>query len=114
MLAVSRRLGFPQPPAPHWSSLPAYKEFHPPKQYPIHKENNFQVDLDDFLGPVGPQQSSISYQSNYTGPGGSARLASVSSYGGISDMVNPLWLFPSTPWEPPLPSDAAFVPCEFT
>ncbi|CAI2723675.1 unnamed protein product [Schistosoma spindalis] len=110
LLAVSRRLGFPQPPAPHWSSLPAYKEFQPPKQYSIHKENNFQVDLDDFLGPVGPQQSSISYQSNYTGPGGSARLASVSFYGGISDMVNPLWLFPSTPWEPPLPSDAAFVP----
>ena len=111
MLAVSRRLGFPQPPAPQWSSLPVYKEFQPPKQYPIHKENNFQVDLDDFLGPIGPQQSSISYQSNYTGPGGSARLASVSFYGGISDVVNPLWLFPSTPWEPPLPSDAAFVPC---
>ncbi|CAH8459488.1 unnamed protein product [Schistosoma rodhaini] len=110
LLAVSRRLGFPQPPAPQWSSLPVYKEFQPPKQYPIHKENNFQVDLDDFLGPIGPQQSSLSYQSNYTGPGGSARLASVSFYGGISDVVNPLWLFPSTPWEPPLPSDAAFVP----
>ncbi|KAH8852898.1 Exostosin-3 [Schistosoma japonicum] len=109
LLAVSRRLGFPQPPAPQWVSLPAYGEFQPPKQYPIHKENNLQVDLDDFLGPIGPQQSSISYQSNYTGLGGSARLAIVSVHSD-SNMANPFWLFPSTPWEPSLPSDAPFVP----
>nr|CAH8830039.1 unnamed protein product [Trichobilharzia regenti] len=109
LLAVSRRLGFPQPPAPYYPSKPAYREFTPPKQYPVHKENNIQADLDDFLGPTGPQQSSISYQSNYTGPGGSAHFARV-SFHDDANIVNPFWLFPSTPWEPVLPSDAAFKP----
>ncbi|VDQ08369.1 unnamed protein product [Trichobilharzia regenti] len=65
LLAVSRRLGFPQPPAPYYPSKPAYREFTPPKQYPVHKENNIQADLDDFLGPTGPQQSSINASTNY-------------------------------------------------
>ncbi|KAF8563448.1 hypothetical protein P879_08264 [Paragonimus westermani] len=109
-LAVSRRLGFPQPPAPEWISIPAFRSghFEPDNLYQVSREATFQTDLDDFLGPVGPQQSSTRFPDNYTGPGGAAHMAVVSSTVDADIIINPFWTYPSVPWGTFLPSDAAF------
>ncbi|CAH8559449.1 unnamed protein product [Dicrocoelium dendriticum] len=109
-LAISRRLGLPQPPSPEWNASPAFRSasFTPEKVYQVPPESTFQSDLDDFLGPIGPQHDSPRFSGNYTSPGGSARLAVVSSMGDAESTIDPFWLHPSLPWDVPMPSDAAF------
>ncbi|CAL8106894.1 unnamed protein product [Calicophoron daubneyi] len=107
LLAVSRRLGYPQPPAQYWPATPAYggRIFKPPRVYPVPRESTYQADLDDFIGPIGPELNSPNFSTNFTGPGGSAQFATVSMYNG-PEIVAPHWLYPSTPWDVFLPSDA--------
>ncbi|THD19090.1 hypothetical protein D915_010226 [Fasciola hepatica] len=107
-LAISRRLGLPQPPAPAWTARPAFSQtaFSPPKYYQVSVQSTYQTDLDDFLGPVGPTQSSAHFRGNFTEPGGAAHLGLV-ALGAADRIVHPFWLYPSTPWDVPMPSDAA-------
>lgn len=59
-LAISRRLGLPQPPAPLTRSVPALTSghFHPERVYLPRPEVLAQVDVDGLLGPLGPQWDS--------------------------------------------------------
>ncbi|VDP79759.1 unnamed protein product [Echinostoma caproni] len=111
LLAVGRRLGLPQPPAPAWSSRPAFShsDFSPSKYYQVPAQSTYQTDLDDFLGPVGPTQPSLRFQANFTDPGGAAHLGLV-SVDGADRIIHPFWSYPSTPWDVPMPSDAAHSP----
>nr|KAG5448002.1 Exostoses (Multiple)-like 3 [Clonorchis sinensis]GAA38261.2 exostosin-like 3 protein [Clonorchis sinensis] len=110
LLVVSRRLGFPQPPALRWPAIPAFGPglHEPPNVYQVPRESTAQTDLDDFLGPIGPEHASPCFLSNFTGSGGSAHLAVVSTSPDSDAIVNPFWMHPSVPWDTFLPSDAPF------
>lgn len=108
-LAISRRLSLTQPPAPAWVARPAFSqsEFRPHKFYQVSAQSTYQTDLDDFLGPVGPTQPSPRFRANFTEPGGASHLGLVAIDDG-DRIVDPFWLYPSTPWDVPMPSDAGY------
>lgn len=103
-LAISRRLGILQPPVPRWKATSAFSglnSFLPPR---THKPPGWNSSSDFFLGPTGPPQASPSFGTNFTG----ALLATVANVDGVgvASAINPHWLYPSTPWDGFLPSDA--------
>uniref|UniRef100_A0A5K3G201 Glyco_transf_64 domain-containing protein n=1 Tax=Mesocestoides corti TaxID=53468 RepID=A0A5K3G201_MESCO len=96
-LALSRRLGLPQPPAPVTKSVPAFRSgsFHPERFYKPRAQVLSQVDVDGLLGPLGPQwDSPPAVQSVFT----------------HSSLADPFWRHPSTPFTTqPLPTEFQFI-----
>ncbi len=97
-LALSRRLGLPQPPAPVISSVPALLTggFHPATVYEPRSEVLTQVDVDDLLGPQGPQCDSPTMKHS------SLQLGFEHA-----PEVDPFWRHVNTPWK------TALLPSEF-
>nr|VZI13850.1 unnamed protein product [Spirometra erinaceieuropaei] len=111
-LALSRRLGLRQPPAPLRPSEPALilspdnssqvsatLTFYPSYFYEPRPSVLAQMDVDDLLGPTGPQRDSPWRGSMW--------------YDGGSDLpspvADPFFSHASTPWDPFLPSELQFA-----
>uniref|UniRef100_A0A0V0JBP5 Exostosin-3 n=1 Tax=Schistocephalus solidus TaxID=70667 RepID=A0A0V0JBP5_SCHSO len=112
-LALSRRLGLRQPPAPLLPSEPALLRppanasslqatttltFYPSYFYEPRPSVLAQMDVDDLLGPTGPQRDSPSSASLQYAVGGD--LPSL--------VADPFFSHASTPWAPFLPSEMQF------
>ncbi|VDM18583.1 unnamed protein product [Hydatigera taeniaeformis] len=97
-LAISRRLGLPQPPAPLTKSIPAFTSgrFHPDRVYLPRPEVLAQVDVDGLLGPLGPQWDSPPMP----------QVVPIPSF----PNADVFWTHLHTPWGlPPLPVEFQFL-----
>lgn len=108
-LALSRRMGLPQPPAPLAPSQPILLTggLQPSSDagatYLPRREVLAQVDVDDFLGPLGPPMDSPLFAQ-------SSLSQFVYDRHRQHDLVDPFWSHSSTPWDLPLlPTEFQFL-----